>query len=383
MKNATSFWYDNFDEVADQYDTKKHDIEYLLRLNNIRRAIANFVSHATNRDIPVRFSTGQQSYAAVGEHGEEFIVISAEVDPRRFDAQVGVALHEASHMMWSRKTVEPESMNYFKMLGMMKKNPGPFFSDDLLLNATKVGHTLDDVKELVDFTMNVIEDRRIDGLMYRQAVGYRPYYEEMYKKLWHSEEVSKTFDTADVRIPTVFNYKFHLCYMTNDSADPNALPGLKKMLDKINLDNIDRFGSDPVWNESWWATNFMVSKTYQGHAIKKLPEFMQVVLYIVEEIYKNSVLDEKEMKNKKGDGKLKKWLLRDKNNLDSPGKFRKMTAEEYEEFKQMVEEAFKATKGEQDKKELDKQQETELEQLDASHVQLKESGIGIGAKFKG
>jgi hypothetical protein len=379
MKHGISLWQDDFDELVEQYETKKDNIEYLLRLSSIRTAMANFVYITTNKNIPVKFSTGKQSYA-VSMDKEEFIVISAETDPRRFDANVGVVLHEASHMMWSRRTIEEECMPVFEALDKVLKYPKLFITEELSKAALKIGHDVKQVQETMKLVMNVMEDRRIDKLMYQQAYGYRQYYEEMYDKMFNAKELEEKIATFEVRVPTVNNYFFHMILMTSPKSDPAALPGLEKIFKLINLNDIDRFPKDKRWKT--WEKEFAPYFEHVSKNWSKLPEFLQAMVLITEEIYKNALKDEGQDTGK-GKGKGTKYVIADPNNLDNPGgQSREMTEEEYKEFQEQLQEAIKASKGEQEKKQIDEATAKNIEQMEKAGVQMRETGIGIGAKMK-
>ena len=69
----------------------------LIKLSARRRAIANFVNILTGQDIPVQFSSrGNENYT-----DGKVVVISADAKNETFDSDVGLALHEASHILLS------------------------------------------------------------------------------------------------------------------------------------------------------------------------------------------------------------------------------------------------------------------------------------------
>lgn len=99
MQSHSSYWMDEeiFHDV--EQDTPQEEtrvnLNRIIRLAAARRAVANFVNILTNRnDIAVRYSSGKESYT----DGKQ-IVISADDDPKNFDVMVGLALHEASHVL--------------------------------------------------------------------------------------------------------------------------------------------------------------------------------------------------------------------------------------------------------------------------------------------
>ena len=96
----SSFWLEehDFDEdiVFSSLSEKSVDTIKKYRLSSARKAIANFVSIATGKNIPVTFATNN-SYT-----DGKSVVISGDIDkPEKFDIGVGLALHEGSHILLS------------------------------------------------------------------------------------------------------------------------------------------------------------------------------------------------------------------------------------------------------------------------------------------
>ena len=58
--------------------------------------ISNFVNIVTEDNIPVVFNSNDQSYT----DGKK-VVIGANIDDKKFDVAVGLALHEGSHIKMS------------------------------------------------------------------------------------------------------------------------------------------------------------------------------------------------------------------------------------------------------------------------------------------
>ena len=61
-----------------------------------KRAISNFVNIVTEDNIPVVFNSNDSSYT----DGKK-VVIGANLDDKKFDVAVGLALHEGSHIKLS------------------------------------------------------------------------------------------------------------------------------------------------------------------------------------------------------------------------------------------------------------------------------------------
>ena len=100
----SSFWMeeDEWDDdflVDNSHQERKGGLNYseLIKLSARRRAIANFVNILTGQDIPVQFSSrGNENYT-----DGKVVVISADAKNETFDSDVGLALHEASHILLS------------------------------------------------------------------------------------------------------------------------------------------------------------------------------------------------------------------------------------------------------------------------------------------
>lgn len=275
----SSFWLD--DVVYEALDPTSP--EYIIQLSDIRRAIANFVYIATGRDIPVKFSSGAQSYA-YGEGADQgsraYVVISATTDPTKFDVQVGTALHEAAHIILSQKTDNTSSIPVFRLLKSMVEDTAAFCTPLIWEHNERLQyHPLGSLFKII---LNVLEDRRDDKWMYIHNPGYRGYYEAMYQEVWHSEDITARFASPAVNEPTIEAYLFHLINMTNRAADPHALPGLMEIWDIVHLPSIERFAQDVRWDT--WEEGFL-NGVYE---FDKLPEMAQAVIRIAEVILKHA-----------------------------------------------------------------------------------------------
>ena len=100
----SSFWMDDdgWDDsflVDNSNQERKGGLDYgqLIKLSARRRAIANFVSILTGENIPVEFSSRAGENYTDGKK----VVISADAKNETFDSDVGLALHEASHILLS------------------------------------------------------------------------------------------------------------------------------------------------------------------------------------------------------------------------------------------------------------------------------------------
>jgi hypothetical protein len=291
-KSHSSYWLDeeDFREFSASHadPISQHSPEYLMKLAHVRRGIANFVRIVTGRDIPVHFSTGEQSYAARKKTGEEFIVISATTDPAKFDVNVGLALHEGAHMVLSKRTNLKDSIPLYDWVTKFKHNPECFLPPIVFKNMERLFMTLPQVVALTHDIVNVMEDRRIDKWMYQRAVGYRGYYDALYDELWHSPRIDALLLHPYTRTPLLKHYRLRIINISNPFSDPDALPGLREMFDLIDLPNIDRFASDDRWS-TWQRQTHKDKAGRDVYAIPALPEMLQNALEIVTLIMMNAL----------------------------------------------------------------------------------------------
>ncbi len=217
----SSFWrssfdtksiFDDFDSSEDKPKKKGKDI---VQLAAHRRAIANFVRICTSQDIPVQFTSGGDSYT----DGKK-VVLSGSVNDKNFDSTVGLALHEASHIV---KT-DFDSLKSF--LSQMRQDNVP--NEDIM-----------NIKSIA----NYIEDRRIDFYMYKSAPGYMGYYDAMYDKYFHSTHIDKALKSNVWDEPTYENYMNHLINFTNINRNLDCLSGLREIYNMIDMRNISRLSN--------------------------------------------------------------------------------------------------------------------------------------------
>jgi hypothetical protein len=261
----------------------KKSAAYLMKLANVRRGVSNFVRILTGSDIPVHFSSGQQSYT----DGDKVVVISATDDVDKFDSMVGLALHEASHVKLTQ--------DWFVLVRAMIQAPAAIIP----ANIYALGMTLqrDPTKVLNDvkLCLNFLEDRRIDAWVYETAPGYRPYYEANYERFFYSPMIDEALASPEFRVPALKAYEMHLINMFSDKADPDALPGLRKIWEIINLPNITRYNDDIRWPEYLRHLDkvqhrFAISKQTLVAINDEMPLILQDALRIVQTIYENAQL---------------------------------------------------------------------------------------------
>lgn len=222
-KNYSSFWMgdseDWYSRPMDRFsglsntDRKSDDTVKAIKLNSYQRAISNFVTILTGKPIPVTFM-GDTSYT-----DGKSVVISTDIKDDNFDVSVGLALHEASHIVLT-------NFNYLKAVALEVDSPRA------------------DNFDLWKNLLNWIEDRRIDNYIFKTSPGYRAYYHKMYDHYWNDKAITKGLQSANMRDPEdVQSYLFRIINSLNPVSDPTALPGLQEILNVIDVKTIARLKS--------------------------------------------------------------------------------------------------------------------------------------------
>ncbi len=231
-KNKTtsfsSFWdtsYGNYD--VDEFlgnDTDRVKGKDVVALAGYKRAISNFVSIVTGKHIPVVFNSKDESYT----DGRK-VVIGSNIDDKKFDVAVGLALHEASHIKLSN----------FSLL----KNLEISIPAELFVLADKKGVSRSEIINLVKSVLNYIEDRRIDNFIFTTSPGYKGYYHSMYDKYFYSKNVDKGLLSSEFRMENIESYMFRIINLHNKNRQLGALKSLKEIYRIINLRSINRLNS--------------------------------------------------------------------------------------------------------------------------------------------
>ena len=220
-KNYSSFWMNDNDfysgsnsrwaGLAGNAKSSSNTVK-VIKLQSYRKAIANFVKILTKQDIPVFFA-GDTSYTDFKK-----VVLSTDIKDASFDVSVGLALHEASHLILTDREYLPKMMNaqYFRYAGSS------------------------DWKNL----LNWIEDRRIDQYIFRTSPGYKAYYHKMYDHFWNDDAITAALKSSAFRDPKQMeSWMFRIVNSLNPAADVNALPRLGEVLQLIDTKSIKRLAS--------------------------------------------------------------------------------------------------------------------------------------------
>lgn len=202
-------------------DTQPIDIYQLAKY---RRAIANFVFILTGRNIPVRFSSKRESFT-----DNKVIHIGGDLANGEFDVTVGLACHEASHIIFN------EFFTLVKLI-WLRYPPDIFSAADKRI----------DKNQLAEFTKEIynwIEDRYIDDYICKVAPGYRGYYKSLYDKYFNLPKITSILKSDNFRDPTINSYRVRVINLVNTESDLLALPGLKEIYDLIDIPNISRLST--------------------------------------------------------------------------------------------------------------------------------------------
>lgn len=242
-KSATSFWANDYDldyawddldvDVPTRTATETSTLHY-LKLNAHRRAISNFVNILTNKNIPVRFTIKGDSYT-----DGKSVTISSDLKPDKFDSTVGLALHEASHIV----------LTDFETFVNYKANPTlveKYMEVVENLDKTNQSHQSwanQRIWELVKNLTNYVEDKRIDNHVYTTCPGYRDYYRSLYDVYFNDASIDKGLLSNEYTTETVDSYLFRIINITNPNSDLSKLRGLSKISKLLNLNNINRITS--------------------------------------------------------------------------------------------------------------------------------------------
>jgi hypothetical protein len=212
FEKKQSYFFDEDDTVekASKYDH--------MQLAQYQRAIANFVRILTGRgDIQVKYNNGGNSYT-----DGKTITLSPNIKEKEFDTAVGLALHEASHILYT----DFDKTNQY--IEDTVRNTGSRYSDEV------------DQRKIL---LNLVEDLYIDAMTYRSAPGYRGYYSSLYQKYFGDKKIVEGLWSKDYAEPTWNNYLFHLINIRNPQRNLQALPGLEKMFKMLDLPNVLRMST--------------------------------------------------------------------------------------------------------------------------------------------
>ncbi len=204
----------------------------IIKLSQVRKAVTNFVKILTNEDIPVIYKTSSNASFTNGKAITIGGKIKKDID---IDITVGLALHEASHILLS-------NFDIFTPL-RIEKYCSQHFSKLFTTGTGYAAYHLHIVIDIFKNILNWIEDRRIDNYIKETSPGYVGYYDELYNKYFHYKLVTDSLQSDLYRTETIDSYMYRIINLINNDTDLDALKGLKEIDDIIDLDNIGRLKS--------------------------------------------------------------------------------------------------------------------------------------------
>ena len=212
---SSDFWVRPTAGINESRDGKS--ILKLIQLSQAQKAVTNFVKILTQKEIPIEFNTDGKSAT-----NNERILIGCKVEKQAdLDVTVGLALHEASHMLLTNfDTIGKTHIKALMTSFGINKN--------------------DDYVAATSAFLNWVEDRRIDNYVQKEAPGYVGYYDALYNKYFNSENVSQGILSGEFREENIDSYMFRIINLTNENTQLNALKGLAEISDIIDVKNISR-----------------------------------------------------------------------------------------------------------------------------------------------
>ena len=245
----SSFWYD-FNEDTNVDILTGEDIKPgkdYIKMAATLRAISNFVRIVTGENIPVKYSSKNESYT-----DGKTVVISSNIKDKDFDPTVGLALHEGSHCLLTDFSLLKES-NFKSFIdanldtdAIAKKYnlyEQEWSDQDDRYNSTGIVNTrlvYNHIAQTLRQILNYVEDRRIDNYIYKNAPGYQGYYTALYDKYFHSSIIDKALQSNEKTSLDLDSYMFRLINLTNSNRNFNALPGLRDIWNVLDLKNVDK-----------------------------------------------------------------------------------------------------------------------------------------------
>ncbi len=234
INQNSNYWIGNLTGSSDMWwreELEEKKGKDVVALAGYRRAIANFVNIVTGRvDIPVTYNGNDESFT----DGKK-VYLSGNMSDKNFDPNVGLALHEGSHIVHTN----------FELLTELSELIGSHYGynhNDLGWRS-KEQKIHDLRKDRIKNLLNYVEDRRIDYLTFKSAPGYKNYYHAMYDKYFNFNVIDKALKSAEYRELDWDSYIFRIMNFTNKNTDLTALPALREIYRIIDLKNIARLKS--------------------------------------------------------------------------------------------------------------------------------------------
>lgn len=222
----SSFWLGDTDDstlrsVMSTQELQNYDL-YKLAAN--KKAISNFVSILTGKQIPVHFVANGNSCT-----DSKTVYISSNLEKGEdFDVACGLSLHEASHILLSDFDILQGLKTWLETNG---------YYSDLETKANQLGIP---VLSTLKMITNVVEDRRIDRYIYDTAPGYRSYYTALYDKYFNDKLIDKLLQSDEYTNEDFESYEVRLINIHSKFTRLDALKGLPAIYKELDLKNISR-----------------------------------------------------------------------------------------------------------------------------------------------
>jgi len=249
---STNYWLKDslFDKKVSMFEEESAEKHDYFALAQYKRAITNFVHIMTaDKDIKVEYNNKD-----INNTNGKIVNLSASIKEKDFDSNVGLALHESSHVLYTdfkyvndfissdyKYIKSTDDVNIFDGVdipesGFIPNTPYHVYAHDSW-NSGRLSST---TKKDFFTVINIIEDLYIDAVSYMKAPGYRGYYKSLYQKFFGDEKIARGFYDKEFQIPSVQNYFYHLCNIRNPYRNLNALPSLTEIWNLLDIANIKR-----------------------------------------------------------------------------------------------------------------------------------------------
>lgn len=249
---STNYWLKDslFDKKVSMFEEESGDRYDYFALAQYKRAITNFV-HIMTADKTINVEYNNKD---INNTNGKIINLSASIKEKDFDSNVGLALHESSHILYTDFSHVNDIVNSqhtdIKSTDGVGIFDGVNIPDDGYIPKTPYhvyAHDSWNPNRLSSLTkkdfftvINIVEDLYIDAVSYMKAPGYRGYYKSLYQKFFGDDKIARGFYDKEFQIPSVQNYFFHLCNIRNPYRNLNALPSLTEVWNLLDIKNIKR-----------------------------------------------------------------------------------------------------------------------------------------------
>jgi hypothetical protein len=246
---SSSYWLRGsvFDRKKSQFDDEPEEKRDYFALAQYKSAITNFVHILTGRpDIRVSYTETGDSYT-----DGQTVTLSATLKEKDWDSNVGLALHEASHILYSDFDLLKSELNAIQRDSL---------SGNKRVIMARLNRHDHPTQQTYKTLLNIVEDLYIDAMTYASAPGYRSYYKSLYHKYFGDSKIEQGFYSKEFSEPTLNNYLFHICNFRNPNRNLDALPGLRDIWDALNLVDVRRLTKPIDRVELAWKVIDIVSQ---------------------------------------------------------------------------------------------------------------------------